>query len=126
MSTPRAYGFTLIELLVVMAIIAMLLSIATPKYIGSMDKSKEAVLREDLSTLRDVIDKHYADSGKYPMTLEDLVARRYLRRIPIDPTTDSNSTWVVVPPADPDKGAVFDVHSGSSAKAHDGTYYRDW
>lgn len=109
-----------------LAIIAILLSIASPNYIGNIDKSREAVLREDLSSLRDLIDKHYADTGKYPMALQDLVAHRYLRKIPTDPITGSDHTWVVVAPDDPDKGAVFDVHSGSDAKAHDGTYYRDW
>jgi len=119
-------GFTLIELLVVMAIIATLLSLAAPRYIGNVDKSKEAVLRENLATLRDVLDKHYADTGKYPAALDELVNARYMRKIPIDPITDSNRTWVVIPPEDPQKGGVFDVHSGASGKARDGTLYRDW
>ncbi len=119
-------GFTLIELLVVMAIIATLLSLAAPRYIGNVDKSKEAVLRENLATLRDVLDKHYADTGKYPVALDELVNARYMRKIPIDPVTDSNRTWVVVSPEDPQKGGVFDVHSGASGKARDGTLYRDW
>jgi general secretion pathway protein G len=119
-------GFTLIELLVVMAIIATLLSLAAPRYIGNVDKSKDAVLRENLSTLRDVLDKHYADTGKYPAALDELVNARYMRKIPIDPITDSNRTWVVIPPEDPQKGGVFDVRSGASGKARDGTLYRDW
>lgn len=119
-------GFTLIELLVVMAIIGMLLSLAAPRYIGNIDKTKEAVLQENLTSLRDVIDKYYADTGKYPDNLQDLVTHRYIRKIPVDPITDSNQTWVVVPPADAQKGGVFDIHSGAVAKAHDGTYYRDW
>ncbi len=126
MRRSHLHGFTLIELLVVMVLIAMLLSIALPKYIGNVDRSKEAVLREDLSSLRDLIDKHYADTGKYPMALQDLVTHHYLRKVPVDPMTDSDRTWVVVPPGDPNKGAVFDIHSGSSAKARDGTYFRDW
>lgn len=119
-------GFTLIELLVVMAIIATLLSLAAPRYIGNVDKAKESVLKENLASLRDVLDKHYADKGKYPANLDELVAHRYLRKLPIDPITDSNKTWVVVPPADVQLGGVFDVRSGASGKARDGTNYRDW
>lgn len=119
-------GFTLIELLVVMSIIATLLALAVPRYIGNIDKAKEAVLRENLSSLRDVIDKHYADTGTYPAVLEQLVTLRYLRKIPVDPITDSNQTWVLVAPPDPKKGAIYDVHSGAAGKARDGTMYRTW
>lgn len=119
-------GFTLIELLVVMAIIATLLTVAAPRYIGHVDRAKEAVLRENLVTLRDVLDKHYADNGKYPSSLEELVTKGYIRKIPTDPMTDSAQTWTFIPPADPEKGAIFDVHSGAPGRARDGTYYRDW
>lgn len=119
-------GFTLIELLVVMAIIAALLSLAAPRYIGSIDKAKESVLRENLTTLRDVLDKYFADNGKYPATLDELVARRYLRRIPEDPFTESNTTWVLIPPDDPQKGVVFDVRSSAKGRARDGSSYQDW
>lgn len=119
-------GFTLIELLVVMAIIATLLTFAAPRYVGSVDKAKEAVLRENLASLRDVLDKHYADTGKYPTTLDELVTHKYLRKIPMDPMTDSNRTWIVIPPDDPQKGGVFDIHSGAAGRARDGTLYRDW
>lgn len=119
-------GFTLIELLVVMAIIATLLSFAAPRYIGSVDKAKEATLKENLSTIRDVIDKHYADTGKYPANLDELVTKKYLRKIPVDPITDSNLTWVVVPPDDAQKGGVYNIHSGAKGKARDGTSYREW
>ncbi|WP_034303819.1 type II secretion system protein [Herbaspirillum sp. RV1423] len=122
----RRKGFTLIELLVVMAIIATLLSLAAPRYIGNVDKAKESVLRENLSTLRDVIDKFYGDTGKYPQTLDDLVSHKYLRKIPLDPMTDSNRTWMIVAPENSDLGGVFDVRSGSSSRARDGTLYRDW
>ncbi len=127
MSTQlRRAGFTLIELLVVMAIIATLLTLAVPRYIGNVEKAKEATLRENLSTLRDVVDKHYADTGKYPASLDDLVTRKYLRKIPVDPITDSNQTWVVVAPDDPQKGGVYNVHSGAPGKARDGSAFQDW
>jgi general secretion pathway protein G len=119
-------GFTLIELLVVMAIIALLLSIATPRYFSSVAKSREAVLRQDLSTMRDAIDKYYGDTGKYPDTLDDLVSKKYLRQLPVDPITDSTSTWVAVPPTDIDKGGVYDLHSGAPGNGRDATPYASW
>ena len=122
----RAPGFTLIELLVVMAIIAILVSIATPRYFNSVEKSKEVVLKEDLSTMRDAIDKYYGDSGKYPDSLDDLVTKKYLRKLPVDPITDRADTWVVVPPEDADKGGVFDLHSGAPGNGRDGTPYSSW
>jgi general secretion pathway protein G len=125
-SAASAAGFTLIELLVVMAIIATLLTLAVPRYFSSIDRSKEAVLKQDLSTMRDSIDKFYGDTGRYPDTLEDLVSKKYLRSIPPDPITDSASTWVVVAPEDPSKGAVYDVKSGAQGKATDGTAYGEW
>lgn len=124
--TMRQRGFTLVELLVVLAIIATLLSLAVPRYSGSVDKAKESVLRENLATLREAIDKHYGDTGKYPATLDDLVIKHYVRRIPVDPITDSATSWVVLPPADPQKGAVFDVKSGAPGKSRDGTPYATW
>ena len=122
----RRGGFTLIELLVVMAIIATLLSLVAPRYFSSVDKSREAVLREDLATLRDQLDKYYADTGKYPDSLGVLVEKKYLRSIPVDPLTGSADTWVLLPPGSPDKGAVFDVRSGAPGRARDGTSYSEW
>jgi general secretion pathway protein G len=119
-------GFTLVELLVVLAIIAVLLSIAAPRYSGSVDRAKEAVLRENLASLRDALDKHYGDTGQYPLKLEDLVTKRYLRRVPLDPVTDSSATWILVPPFDPDKGGIADVRSGSREKARNGTFHKEW
>ena len=127
MSAVRArHGFTLIELLVVMAIIAVLLTLAVPRYFGSMDKSKEAVLKEDLFQLRDAIGKYYGDKGKYPETLEALATEKYLRKVPVDPITESATTWVVVAPEDPQKGAVYDVKSGAQGKASDGSVFSEW
>ncbi len=122
----REVGFTLIELLVVMAIIALLLSLAAPRYFNSVDKSKEAVLRENLNTTRQALDKYFGDNGKYPDTLDDLVTRKYLRSLPLDPFSGSNSTWIVVPPDVPEKGGVYDIRSGSQGKGSDGTAFRDW
>jgi general secretion pathway protein G len=119
-------GFTLIELLVVLSIVALLLSIAVPRYYGSLDKSKEAVLKENLYQVRDAIGKYYADKGKYPESLEALATDRYLRNVPLDPITDSNATWVVVPPAEAQKGGVYDVKSGAPGKAMDGSEYSQW
>jgi general secretion pathway protein G len=119
-------GFTLIELLVVLAIIATLLSIALPRYFSSLEKSREAVLRQDLSLLRDSLDKYYGDKGKYPDALEDLVSNRYLRSVPVDPITDSSETWVSVAPEQPELGGVYDVRSGAQGVARDGTEYRTW
>ncbi len=117
-------GFTLIELLVVMAIIALLLTLAAPRYFQSVQRSREAVLKEDLHLMRDAIDKHYADTGKYPANLEDLVTKKYLRRIPVDPITESATTWVLVDPPDkPGSRAVFDVRSGAPGKSLGGTPY---
>lgn len=119
-------GFTLIELLVVMAIIATLLSIVAPRYFSAIDKAKEAVLRQDLKIMRDAIDQFYSDFGKYPLDLEELVDRRYLRSIPIDPMTESNETWIVMPPPNDDDDGVYDVHSGFTGRALDGTFYEEW
>lgn len=122
---PRS-GFTLIELLVVMAIIALLLSLAIPRYFGSLERSKEAVLREDLFQLRDAIGKYYGDKGKYPESLDALASEKYLRKVPVDPITESTTTWVIVPPEDPQKGGVYDVKSGAQGKASDGSVYAEW
>src|SRR5512132_3158518 len=94
----RVRGFTLIELLVVMAIIATLLSLVAPRYFASLEKSKEAVLKQNLRVMREAIDQHYADREKYPETLEELVSKKYLRTIPPDPITESATTWVVTAP----------------------------
>ena len=126
MKRTTSSGFTLIELLVVMMIIGILLTIAAPRYFHSVNKSRETVLRDDLAIIRKALDQFYSDNGKYPDSLEDLVSRRYLRKIPPDPITDSATTWVVVPPDDPNKGAVYDIKSGTDKHAKDGTLYADW
>ena len=109
----RIRGFTLVELMVVLTVIALLLSVVVPDYVGRTRRAEEAVLKENLVVMRDALDKHYADAGKYPGSIDELVSKRYLRSIPDDPFTQSPTTWVPVPPSDPHKGGVFDVRSGA-------------
>jgi general secretion pathway protein G len=106
-------GFTLVELMVVLTVIALLLSVVVPNYMGKMRRAEEAVLQENLLLMRESLDKHYADTGRYPATLDELVAKHYLRAIPKDPFTQSAATWVAVPPADSRKGNVWDVRSAA-------------
>lgn len=113
-------GFTLVELIVVMVIISLLLTIAVPRYLDSMARAKEAVLRSDLFTMREAIDKYYGDRARYPDSLQELVSERYLRKLPPDPFTDSAGSWITVPPEDPAKGEVYDVRSGAEGSSRDG------
>jgi general secretion pathway protein G len=122
----RDAGFTLIELLVALAVIALLLSIVAPRYFGSVSRTEETVLRENLHVMRDALDKFYSDSGRYPGALDELVAKRYLRGIPEDPITRSSATWVVLPPDDAQKGGVYDVKSGAQGTGRDGKPYDQW
>jgi general secretion pathway protein G len=122
----RLTGFTLIELLLVLAVIATLLTIAVPRYWASLDRSKEAVLKENLYQMRDAIGNYYGDKGKYPETLEALASDKYLYKIPLDPITESATTWIPVPPPDPQKTGVYDVKSGAPGKALDGTEFATW
>lgn len=120
-------GFTLIEMLVVMAVIATLLTIAVPRYFQHLDRAREVTLRETLATVRDAIDKYQADTGRYPETLEELVTRHYLRRLPTDPITERSDTWEIVPPpSEPGSAALYDLRSGAEGSALDGSEYRSW
>jgi general secretion pathway protein G len=126
---PRSLrtGFTLIELIVVLTVLALLLTIAVPRYFSHIEHAKEATLKQDLSVMRDAIDKFHGDKGRYPDQLDELVSARYIRTIPVDPITESASTWRVVPPTDTEaKGAVYDIKSGADGKSADGTPYSDW
>ncbi|HTG02204.1 MAG TPA: prepilin-type N-terminal cleavage/methylation domain-containing protein [Nitrospirota bacterium] len=123
-------GFTLIELMIVLAIMGILLTIAQPSLKQSLTKAREAVLREDLYQMRDALDQYYADNGKYPATLQDLMnlqdhSRSYLRGIPKDPFTGLTD-WITVAPEGSEEGGVFDVHSASPLLALDGTPYNTW
>lgn len=119
-------GFTLIELLVAMTIIALLLSIVSPRYFHNVTKAEETVLKQDLALMREALDKFHADTGKYPDSLDELVSKRYFRKIPVDPVTQSSTTWKLIPPASTEKGAIFDIKSGAPGNAKDGTAYADW
>ena len=134
MTKSRSYqvrGFTLIELLVVLSIIIILASMGLTQYRNSIVRANEAVLKEDLFRMRDAIDQYYADKGKYPGTIDELVSSGYIRRMPEDPFTKSSSSWQSVP-AEPDPNnptaelGIFDIKSGSDATALDGTKYSDW
>ena len=119
-------GFTLIELLVVMSIIAVLLTIAVPRYFRTLERSRETVLRQDLSVMREAIDKHFGDYGQYPDSLLALVERHYIRAVPLDPFTKSADGWQMVVSEDPDHPGIRDVHSGADGTASDGTAYKEW
>jgi general secretion pathway protein G len=124
--TGRRRGFTLVELLVVMAIIATLLTIAVPRYFRSLQRSREAVLKQDLTTLRESIDKFYGDTGKYPQTLAVLVEKKYLRSIPIDPIAKAADKWIILNSDDPDDNGVKDVKSGAEGMGENGLPYETW
>lgn len=119
-------GFTLIELLVVLAIIATLLSLSLPRYFSSIDRSKEAVLRENLRTTRETIDKFYGDRGRYPDSLQELVDEHYLRSIPFDPITGKNDSWQTISPSGRNKGQLFDIKSGAPGSSLDGKAYSEF
>ena len=119
-------GFTLIELLVVLAILMLLLTVAAPRYFTGVDRAKEAVLRQNLTVMREAVDKFYGDQSRDPYTLEELAERKYIRSVPVDPLTDSAKTWIIVPPSDGASGSVYDLHSGAAGAAQDGSNYGDW
>ncbi|KQV78427.1 type II secretion system protein G [Massilia sp. Root351] len=119
-------GFTLIELLVVLGIIALLLTLAVPRYFPSVDSARETILADNLRSTRATIDQYYGDTGRYPDTLEQLVEKKYLRAAPIDPITESSTTWVLVPPEDGSKGGVADLKSGAPGNDRHGKPYADW
>ncbi len=117
-------GFTLIELMIVVSIVGILATLAVPSYKNAVVKAKEGALRQDLFSLRDVIDQHRADKGKYPETLTALVSSGYLRRLPPDPLTGSSDSWQEM--QDPDQGGVVDVFSGSELVGTNGVPYNQW
>ena len=126
MTSRTRKGFTLIELLVVLGIVALMLTLAIPRYFPSIDKSKEVVLADNLRNLREVIDQYYGDTGRYPDSLDQLVEKKYLRALPVDPITDSSATWIILPPEDGTKGGVYTIKSGAPGNDRSGRPYSDW
>lgn len=122
----RAKAFTLIELLVVLAIVALLLTIAAPRYLQHVERSKQAVLRENLQVTRQVIDRFYGDKGRYPASLEEMVELRYLRALPYDPLVDSDAAWTLVPAPPGLPGAVYDIRSSAPGEDDTGRAYAEW
>ena len=119
-------GFTLIELLVVLGIVALMLTLAVPRYFPSIDKSKEVVLADNLRNVRAVIDQYYGDTGRYPDTLDQLVEKKYLRALPVDPLTESSASWIIVAPDDGSKGGVYNIKSGAPGNDRSGKPYAEW
>lgn len=127
----RRFGFTLIELMIVMAVISVLMAIAVPIYTRSIQRSKESVLKNNLFTLRTVIDEYTYDKQKAPQTLDDLVSDGYLRQVPIDPITGSSDTWKLTMEdasnaANQSEPGIWDVHSGAEGTSLEGTPYSEW
>ena len=127
----RERGFTLIELMVVMAVIAILASIAIPSFINAVKHAREAVLREDLHTMRQAIDSYTVDKEKAPQSLDDLVQAGYLKQIPVDPMTGTSDSWMpdtsdTLMDIDQTDGGINNVHSGSQGTSTDGSTYNTW
>ncbi|MGH9617706.1 MAG: type II secretion system protein [Acidobacteriaceae bacterium] len=127
----RARGFTLVELMVVMFIISVLLAIAVPSYIAAIRSAREAALREDLHTMRDAIEQYTEDKEAAPQSLDDLVQSGYLKALPIDPMTHSNTTWVpdqsdTYSSVDQSETGIDNVHSGSDQVGGNGEPYSQW
>jgi general secretion pathway protein G len=119
-------GFTLIELLVVLAIVATLLTLVAPRYFNQLEASKEVILKDNLHSAREVIDKFYGDLGRYPESLDELVEKKYLRSLPFDPITEANDTWLIISVPTGYKGNVYDLKSGAVGKSRLGQDYAQW
>jgi general secretion pathway protein G len=120
LGTLKIRAFTLIELLVVLAIVALLATLAVPRYFQSIDTAKETILADNLHTTRETIDKFYGDTGRYPESLDELVEKKYLRALPFDPITESRTTWTIIAPDDAAKGNVYSIKSAAPGNDHNG------
>lgn len=120
---PCRRGFTLIEVLMVLALIALLLSLAMPRYFGALDRTRDTTLQENLRVLRISLDRFHADKGRHPRTLDELVEHKYLRAVPVDPVTESANSWILVSPQDASEPGIADVRSGASGSTADGRPY---
>ena len=130
-SNRRRFGFTFLELMIVMAVIAVMIAVALPIYTRSIQRAKESVLKNNLFTLRTVIDEYTYDKQKAPQTLQDLVSDGYLRQVPVDPMTRSADTWKIIQEdatntVNQTEPGIFDVRSGSEATSLEGTPYSEW
>lgn len=119
-------GFTLIELIVVMTVISLLLTLAAPRYFRSIEQSKETVLKANLTSTRDALDKYHSDTGKYPDQLEDLVTKHYLRTLPWDPVLERADAWILEAPADGLPGAIYNIRSSAEGSGSNGVPYAQW
>ena len=119
-------GFTLIEMLVVMAVVALLLTIALPRYFGALEKSRDVAMQENLKVMRLSIDQFFADKGRYPDTLDELVEQKYLSAVPLDPLTESRQSWVLVTGNEEGSSGISDVKSGAPGQSKDGRTYSDY
>ena len=127
----RTRGFTLVELMIVMTIVTVIMAMAVPMYQKAIVRAKESVLKNNLFTLRTLIDEYTFDKAKAPQTLEDLVREGYLRQVPVDPMTGTNQTWRLImedamASVNQMEPGIFDVRSGSSQGSLEGTPYSDW
>jgi general secretion pathway protein G len=126
MTRHAARGFTLVELIVVLACLGLLLSIAAPRYINQVDASRESVLRHNLDGTRQAIEQFFADKGRYPHSLQELVDQRYLRSVPVDPMTERSDTWQAVAPPGEAGPAWANLHSGAAGTGRNGVPYAAW
>jgi general secretion pathway protein G len=127
----RRFGFTFIELMIVMAIIAVLMAVAVPVYTRAIIRSKESVLKNNLYTMRTVIDEYTYDKQKAPQTLQDLVSDGYLRQIPVDPITGNADSWKLIMEdasntVNQTMPGIYDIRSGAEGTSLEGTPYGEW